>query len=120
MPAVEVRFVENESKDQEIRVLCVTCNIETKHRVAASLDKHGSEFNRQEGWAINWQDRYQVVQCLGCDTVTFRHLNWFSEACNPEYGEDGTTEHLYPKRDSNTLAARPLLNVPTTLKRLYV
>lgn len=120
MTQTEERFVENESKGQEIRVLCVTCNRETKHRVAASLDKNGSEFNQQEGWHVHWRDHYQVVQCLGCETVTFRHLNWFSEAFDPMFGEDGTTEYLYPKRNLNTLVARPLINVPTTLKRLYV
>jgi len=119
MSQIEEQFVENESKDQEIKVLCITCQRETKHRIAASFDKHGSEFDRQEGWAVEWYDRFQVIHCLGCETVTFRHLNWFSEAVDREMGYDGTTEKLYPKRDTNTLAARALLNVPTTLKRIY-
>ncbi len=119
MSNIEERFVENESKGQEIRVLCINCKRETKHRIAASLDKYGSEFDRQEGWGVEWSDRFQVIHCLGCETVTFRHLNWFSEAEHRELGYDGTTENLYPKRNSNTLAARALLNVPTTLKRIY-
>jgi hypothetical protein len=120
MSQVKEWFVENESKDQEIHVLCVTCNRETNHRIAASFDKHRYEVDQQELWAVDWKDFYQIVQCLGCETVTFRHLSWFSEACDPEFGEDGTTEYLYPKRGSNTLAAHPLPNVPKPLERLYV
>lgn len=119
MSKTEVKFTESKTKDKTLNVLCTECNRPTKHRVAASFDKDGTEYDKHEGWSIEWEDNYQVIQCLGCETVTFRHLHWFSEDYQPEFGEDGTTERLYPKRDANSLKAQALLNVPTTLRRIY-
>jgi hypothetical protein len=119
MNQTEQKYSDNKTKDQIADILCIECHRITKHRVAASLDKDGSVSNDQLGWSVEWSDHYQVIQCKGCESVTFRHLHWFSEDCHPEIDEDGTTERLYPKRDSNTIKARPLLNVPTRLKRLY-
>lgn len=119
MAKTKETFTENKTKDNVVNVLCVECNRTTKHRVAASLDKDGTHYEQREGWSVEWVDNYQVVQCQGCETVTFRHLHWFSEDYYPEYDEDGTTERLYPKRDANSLKAEALLNVPTTLRRIY-
>lgn len=119
MPKTEEKFTENKTKDQVVEVLCLECNRPTKHRVAASLDEDGTAYDQQEGWSVEWVDNYQVIQCQGCETVTFRHLHWFSEDCHQEIDEDGTTERLYPKRDANSLKAQVFRNLPTTLRRLY-
>lgn len=119
MAKTEETYTENKTQNQVIDVQCIECNRETKHRVAASLDKDGTQYDKREGWSVEWIDNYQVIQCQGCQTVTFRHLNWFSEAWQPEFDEPGTIERLYPKRDANTLRPETLLNVPTTLRRLY-
>lgn len=117
--SIEEKLTENKTKNEIVTILCIKCNRLTKHRITASLDKSGSEENRQEDWSIEWIDNYQIIECQGCENVTFRHLNWFSEAVVPECDEDGFTERLYPKRDANTLTTRQFLNVPTTLRRIY-
>ena len=120
MSDTEETFTDNKSKDQIINVLCIECNRETRHRVTSSLDKKGSHADREEGWSMEWTDDYQIVQCQGCQTVSFRHLNWFSESDDLQYGEeDGKTERLYPKRDKNSLKAKALRNAPTVLRRIY-
>jgi hypothetical protein len=112
-------FTENKSKDKLLDVLCIKCSHLTKHRVVASLDENGSECDESEGWSADWINNYQVIQCQGCESVSFRHLHWFSEDAYPDFGEDGTTERLYPKRSANSIKAKALLNVPTTLRRIY-
>lgn len=119
MSKTEEKFTENKTKGKTLNVLCIECNRPTKHRVAASLDRDGTEYNKREGWSIEWIDNYQVIQCLGCETVTFRHLHWFSEDWEPDSDEDGSTERLYPKREANSLKGQALLNVPTNLRRIY-
>lgn len=119
MPTIEETYSENKTKGQIVEVLCIECNRKTRHRIAASLDKDGIQYDRTEGWNVEWFDYYQVVQCQGCQTVSFRHLNWFSGACYPDIDEPGTTELLYPKRGTGTLKPKPILNVPTILRRLY-
>jgi len=49
---------------------------------------------------IDWSNNYQIIQCQGCDTISFRHVSWFSEAAQqiaPDEWDDGTCTWLYPK-----------------------
>lgn len=116
---IEEKFVENRSKDQAVSIRCAECNRSTEHRVMASLDKEVTESYPDEDYWIGWRDNYQIVKCQGCKTVSFRHVNWHSEAEMPEYGESGITERLYPKRDSNSIMPKNFDNVPIKLQRIY-
>ncbi len=57
---------------------CRKCLRETKHRVlrvqvtedSAEVEGHGP---------ISWRDRYEMLECCGCETVCLRHSHWFSE-----------------------------------------
>lgn len=113
----ELKVVENETKDKIVFIHCIECKRSTRHRVTVSLDKSGSEFDREEGWGVEWSDRYQVIECQGCETVSFRHLSWFSEA--QDYDDDGTTERVYPLRNKDAINVRPYHNVPPNLRRIY-
>lgn len=84
-----------------------------------SLDKAGTEYEQTEGWSVDWVDHYQIIQCQGCATVSFRHLHWFSEDREPSLDEDGTTERLYPKRSTNSINPKTFYNVPSNLRRIY-
>lgn len=66
---------------------------------------------------MSWTEHYQILECQGCSTVTFRHASWFSENHAP--GEDEVVERLYPLRNEDSLVARPFKNVPTVLRRIY-
>jgi hypothetical protein len=115
---VEEKVVENETKDKIVNIHCTECKRSTRHRVCISLDKTASEHNAEERWYIGWSDRYQVIECQGCETVSFRHHSWFSE---DQYDEDndGTTERIYPLRNKDAVSARPYHNVPSNLRRIY-
>lgn len=109
--------IENKTKGQIKQVLCLECKRTTRHLVSVSLDKDGSAWNRYQGWDVSWSEHYQILECQGCSTVSFRHSSWFSENQGP--GEDGTIERLYPLRKESSLIARPFQNVPTALGRIY-
>ena len=117
MSSTELKVVENGTKDKIVSIHCIECKRATRHRIAVSLDKTGSETNKREGWSIDWSDRYQIAECQGCETVSFRHVNWFSEA--QDFDDDGTSERIYPLRNKDALPARPFQNVPTNLRRIY-
>jgi hypothetical protein len=117
MPKEEFKVVENGSKNKIVSIHCIECKRSTRHRVMVSLDKSGSESDRHEGWSVDWSDRYQVAECQGCETVSFRHQNWFSEA--QDFDSDGTTERIYPLRNKDALVARPYHNVVSNLRRIY-
>ncbi|MBJ7314258.1 hypothetical protein ACFOLJ_19520 [Rugamonas sp. CCM 8940] len=106
--------IENQSKGQIKQVFCLECKRSTRHLVTVSFDKDGSAWNRYEGWDVSWSEHYQILECQGCSTVSFRHSSWFSE--NQAPGEDGVVERLYPLRKEGSLIARPFQNVPTALR----
>jgi hypothetical protein len=108
----------NETQGKEVKLLCAECKRSTNHVVLVSVDNSNSQ-EMDDGFWVSSLDNYQVVQCKGCDTHSFRHLNWFSEYENPEQGIDGTTERLYPKRNARTIQILELLNVPANIRRIY-
>ena len=121
------KIEENKSKGEKFKAFCATCITETNHEVAQSVDttdsqtiRYGADDADQE--TINWSDWYQIIQCLGCDTFSFRHKNWFSEA--QEYNghndfNDGTTTVLYPQRGKDILNAKDFYNAPKNLRAIY-
>jgi hypothetical protein len=113
----ELKVVENGSKDKILSIHCIECKRSTRHRVTVSLDKSGSEGDREEGWSVDWSDRYQVLECQGCETISFRHQSWFSEA--QDFDDDGTRERIYPLRNKDAINAKPYHNVPSNLRRIY-
>ncbi|MBX9349169.1 DUF4145 domain-containing protein [Chromobacterium vaccinii] len=117
MSITENKATENGTKGKIVSVHCIECKRSTRHLVTVSLDKTGSESNEREGWRVDWSDRYQVIECQGCETVSFRHQSWFSEA--QDFDDDGTTERVYPLRNKDAINPRPYHNVPSNLRRIY-
>lgn len=109
--------IENQTKGQIKQVFCLECKRSTRHFVVVSFDKDGSAWNKYEGWDVAWSEYYQILECQGCSTISFRHASWFSE--NQAPGEDGVVERLYPMRKAGSLIARPFQNVPPALRRIY-
>lgn len=118
---------ENKSKSEKFRAFCATCKTETNHTVAQSVDVTGSEVihygpDENDRDSIDWIDRYQIIQCLGCDTFSFRHKNWFSEAheyYGPDDHNDRSTIWLYPQRGKYILNAKDFYNSPKNLRAIY-
>lgn len=122
-----LKIEENKSKGEKFKAFCATCKTETNHVVAQSVDTTGSEVfqcgpDENDRDSIDWSDRYQIIQCLGCDTFSFRHKNWFSEAqeyYGPNDYNDGTTTVLYPQRSKDILNAKEFYNAPRNLRAIY-
>lgn len=119
MSRTKITFSENKTKDKIQRVLCTNCNGATKHKIIASLDKDGCEYDESEKWSVEWQDRYEIIQCQGCEFASFRHTSWFSEDIDAMTGRLLETVRLYPKRNADSVTAKSFYNVPSNLRRIY-
>ncbi|MBR8150015.1 DUF4145 domain-containing protein [Burkholderia vietnamiensis] len=115
----ENKYEKDQTAGADISVACLQCKRDTKHSIVSSYDGTGSAWDRHEGWSVDWTNNYQLIQCKGCEAVSFRHLSWFSEDSVPETGESGEVERLYPIRAENALTAKDFLNVPASLRRIY-
>lgn len=113
----------NKTQGKKIKVYCEECKTTTNQEVIQSVDVDGClisyDYDENERGSIEWVDNYQIIKCQGCDLITFRHENWFSESYFPEVGEDGTTVHLYPERSSDTRIEKEFNNLPSLLRTIY-
>ena len=125
MGRVTEETILNETQNKKLKVYCSKCTQETNHVVVQSVDCVGSEEIGQfddDPETIDWSNRYQIVKCQGCDTITFRHVSWFSEAqqqIGDNEWDDGTSTLLYPKRSGETRVIKDYYNAPTALRRIY-
>lgn len=111
----------NKSAGQEVEVLCAECGRKTHHQVRASFDRSGSE---QDGdWSFEWQARYQVIQCLGCKTSSFRLETSNSEDIEPvdQHGwQYAISEELFPSRARrSSLLEESIHYMPLAIQRIY-
>jgi len=117
----------DKTEGEKLKAFCSQCRRETSHLILKSVDCSGFEGDgggKGFEMTIGWSNDYQIIQCQGCEYISFRHLNWCSEAqdyYNSEVNEywDGTTIRLYPERSKNTRPLRDYDNVPPALERIY-
>lgn len=64
--------------DEETKAPCRSCHRETKHKVLAVRLTSDEAEVEGHGW-VSWQDTFEMLECLGCETVTLRHIHLFSE-----------------------------------------
>ena len=114
MDKIGEKIEENKTKREAPKIQCTMCNRNTRHLVLQSVDTSGSELMDQRyDISIEWVSHYQIVQCQGCETISFRQLDWFSE------DGDSLTERLYPKRSKNSLPTKNYFNAPPSLRRIH-
>ena len=73
-----------ESKQIE-KAHCNRCQGDTNHYVQSNFVKKGED----QGGLIWWSDDFEILQCCGCDDVTFRRTEYFSEWEDWETGPNG-------------------------------
>jgi hypothetical protein len=94
-----------------IRSHCNQCSRETKHIILASRKVDDNEFIEDYG-EINWWDRYELLECRGCEGVSMRHTSYFEPT-------DETTISIYPPK---VLRRRPhwLNELPSSIKLILI
>ena len=117
-----VKYIPNSTIDQEHDVSCIKCSGKTTHKVFASYDIRGDfdDGHHSFQWAVD----NQVIQCLGCKTVSFRKASSNSEDwVQTSYNGDGelvVDESLYPSRlDGIKGLGEDTIYLPTNVRRIY-
>ncbi len=112
----------NKKANQKVEVECRECKRKTKHLILASADISGSE-RLSWDYEMHWALSSQIVQCQGCETVSFRRVSSDSEntpiQVGPnEYVDDELIE-LFP---GPVLSREPLSDshiLPSKVQRIY-
>lgn len=118
MSNVKVTFT-LENLQMKMKLPCKKCSSETSHSVVSSYLESGSE-DVGGGNSVDWTERNQIVQCLGCDSVSFRVCSTCSEDC--DYDESGSylneTIKFYPGRTEGLKAINSYL-LPDNVRSIY-
>ncbi len=110
------KVTEDKTTGKEFDVLCAKCKLETCHKVLKSINDYWCSDDHPE-YYVDGATEYQIIECQGCKTISFRSNGWFSEDDFHD-GYEGNTI-LYPQRSKNTLPIKEFYNVPKNLRRIY-
>jgi len=117
-----VSYTVNTSQGRDLNLPCVKCSGKPSHKVVASYDEKGIA-KEYHGDTFEWDDNYQIVQCQGCKSISFRHASTNSEEFY-QVGEDewehNEVERLYPSRIAGRLGlGNDTRYLPTNVSRIY-
>lgn len=109
----------NKTQNEEHRLPCSRCAVKTRHKVLESVDVKGED----PAWDYYYTNNYQIVQCQGCDEISFRkcHSNsedvYFDEEEGVGYPIE--KEELYPSRVAGRHKLRQSDFLPAAVSRIY-
>ena len=105
----------------EVRAECRECNRETTHTISASAEFE-SEYSERDFSISSWDD-YQVIECKGCQTVSFRHRSRNTEDTDhdPNTGEELLVEavRLYPELSGGRAAMPKAELLTSSIQQIY-
>jgi hypothetical protein len=73
-----------------IKTHCNKCQGNTNQEVLHSED-FSWEDRLDDGYPISGGDKYEMLKCCGCDSITLRHTEWFSE----NYDDEGNVQPVF-------------------------
>ena len=103
----------NKTVGSSVTATCAGCERPTKHKVVASVEsrvKSDEGYSRQE--TIHEVGQYQIIQCQGCEIISFRQLS-------PVSGTDDYLEELYPDRTERRSPSRDCVWYPPNVREIY-
>ena len=110
----------NKSKDKIHRLACRNCDSFTNHKVLTSIETNWGD----DDVGIYGTDMFEIVECLGCDSVSFRLASINSEdaeSYNEETGEINykIDEELYPNRIAGRKEIENIHLLPPGTLKIY-
>lgn len=111
--------VDDNQRDSIIHVLCEKCRSKVAHRVAHNIKVSGEEVDEEHGPLYDWFDNYQIIECRGCSTTSFRIEKYFSEDYDPGDDNQALKETLFPHRTVEDIANKSNDFLPKSLRQIY-
>lgn len=100
------------------KYFCRNCKGNRNHKLIHEKRIKGDD---AEGY-IQWIDCYMVIECLGCETVSFVHT--FADSEMKQYDEEGNVEYydettIFPHILKNGKELEYLIYLPPIIKNIY-
>ncbi len=114
----ETKIELGKSEGRESFIPCVSCANDTKHKVLLSADYRGSATEME----FDWCETYQVLECLGCESLSFRKVTSNSEDVD-QVGDNewevNEKVELFPPCIGNRKNLPNTHLLPVNVKRIY-
>jgi hypothetical protein len=115
-----ITLKKDEKINQKIDVPCGICKRSTKHLILTDILLNGYE--EPDGF-YGWNNEYQIIQCQGCETVSFRKTHENSDdmvMTGPNDWEPAKQVNLYPNHEECRLPLADIHLLPNNLERIYI
>lgn len=110
-------FLKDQSKEKMTQANCEECQGEKEHEIISSYIDKGSQMLKDEGYGVWWENEFQIIQCRGCKTISFRKKEYFSE---DDFDDtDPTRIYLYPERRWSEKQQIETLYFPRSVSSIY-
>lgn len=101
-----------------MKSFCSNCKTSTNQKV---LHEDKRDYHEESGW---WEViQYQIIQCAGCDIISFRSLEnnaQLESSWHPELGGDPPLfVELFPNRSAHHLSINRYSYTPENIKKIY-
>lgn len=100
----------------KIRATCTACRNVTNHVVTRSVDLSGSD----EEAGVSYETSYQIIECQGCNGVSYRTVSWDSESMDYDPDQPVTREQQFPDPKIGRAPVWGNFVIPLQLERVYV
>jgi uncharacterized protein DUF4145 len=110
----------NKTAGTVLDVLCTECKRETKHAILASVDISGQDY--YENTAVDYWASHQVIQCQGCETISFRVISGNSEdfdIVGPNTIDYNESITLFPSRTEGRSPIKDVHLLSVNIQRIY-
>lgn len=94
------------------RLSCRRCDHPTWHVVIASADEYSYPEDESEALISGYETHYQIVQCLGCDEVSFCKRHW-------EQADQWEWVDVFPPRLAGRKPLRRIKLLPSQVGHIY-
>jgi len=98
-----------------MKAFCGQCKGETNHTVLREIKK---SYDYGDG-AVSADGTWQIIECMGCEDVSFREVWTDSENLDPFEGRSIEDVKLYPIRSKDVLPIKTYYNVPYKVRNIY-
>ena len=101
---------------EKTKTLCRICKSVTNCAILAQYQSSGEEYDGD----IRWWETYQVIQCMGCDDISFRLVSTCTEDIDPRTGDLEESVTLYPERLGGGDPMPGYQDFPPKTERIYL
>jgi hypothetical protein len=92
MAKITQSYTLEDPSSERIKIVCKECNSLTLHAIVACYRESGNE-DCGRGNCVDWTKDHEIIQCQGCETVSFRIASSDSESWS--VGVDGLSEQYF-------------------------